>query len=84
MPKKSGTAKIWSFFISKLALAILVFVVFYLIGDSLHIIPQSVKDFLSFLANNFLLIAFLFTFTIGAYVFLKILQSRNKRGYVNQ
>lgn len=77
MPK-NVTGKIWQNVISKLALAGLVFAFFYIIGDSFHIIPQSVKDFVSFLANNLQLFAFLFCFTVGTVVFMRILQT--KRG----
>jgi len=80
MPKKSVQSKIWASVISKIALAGLVYGLFYIIGDSLHIIPQSLKDFMSFLVGNFQLLAFMFCFTIGAFVFLRILQTRNKSG----
>jgi hypothetical protein len=75
-------SKIWSSVLTKIALMALIFSFFYIIDDSLHMIPQSVKDFVSFLADNFNTFAFMFCFTIGAYVFVKTLQSRNKsRGF---
>jgi hypothetical protein len=70
--------KIWSSVLSKIALMAAIFGFFYIIGDSLHIIPQSVKDLVSFLADNFNTFAFMFCFLIGSYVFVKVLQSRNK------
>jgi len=75
MPK-GMTGKIWSSVISKLALIGMVSVLFYIIGDSFHLVPQSLKDAVSFLAGNLNTFAFVFCFTIGAYVFLRILQTR--------
>jgi len=74
--------KIWSSVLSKIALMAAIFDFFYIIGDSLHIISQSVKDLVSFLADNFNTFAFVFCFSIGAYVTMRILQTRNKsRGF---
>jgi len=80
MPK-GVTQKIWSSVISKLALMGVVFVFFYIIGDALHVIPQSVKDGVSWLGNNFTLIAFLFCFTIGSYIALRIIQTKRSQGH---
>jgi len=54
--------------LSKVLFYLLVFSAFYLIGLTLGIIPQSIKDVVSWFANNFLLITILiiatFTFLI--------------------
>ena len=70
--------KLWSSLLSKILLMVLAFGLFYVIGDSFHIIPQSVKDFVSFMADNFNTFAFMFCFALGSYVTLRIVQSRNK------
>lgn len=49
---------------SKLLWMILAFVIFYIIGDSLHIIPQSVKDLIDWGASNFELVVFLICFVL--------------------
>jgi len=79
MPK-SVTSKIWSSVLSKILLMSVIFGFFYIIGDSMGWIPKSAKDFVSFMADSFPTFAFVFCFTVGAYVFLRILQSRNKSG----
>jgi hypothetical protein len=54
-------------------------VVFYIIGDALNVIPRSVKDGVSWTAANFGLLAFLFCFTIGTYVILKIYGNQKEK-----
>ena len=75
---KSMTGKIWKSLFSKVLLMGAVFAFFYVIGDSLHIIPQSAKDFVSFLAANINLWAFLLCFGLGSYILILFLM--NKRG----
>jgi hypothetical protein len=79
MPKKSVTNKIWSSLISKFALMAGIFALCYIIAGSMNVLPQSVKDLVSFLAANFQLLAFLACFFFGAYISLQFLQTR-KRG----
>jgi putative Mn2+ efflux pump MntP len=83
MPK-SVKGKIWSSVLSKILLMVLIFGFFYIIGDSLGWIPQSVKDLVSFMADNFNTFAFCFCFVIGSYVFVKVLQTRNKSGDIRR
>ena len=78
MPK-GVQGKIWSSVISKLALIGLVSLLFWVIGDSFHLIPQSLKDLVGWFANNFTLIAFSLCFMVGAYVCLRIIQTQRAR-----
>jgi hypothetical protein len=78
MPDKSVTSKIWSSLIGKIVLMGVIFGFFYVVGDSLHVIPQSAKDFVSFMGSNLNTFSFLLCFAISGYVIVKILQTRNK------
>ncbi len=74
----SLSRRIWKSLIGKLAFMALVFTVFFFVGDSLHIIPQSVYDAISWFATNFNTLVFLIAFCVGCWTFVKFI-NRNKR-----
>lgn len=76
--------KLMKWILGKVLLYGLIFGFFYLIGDSLGLIPQNVKTFVgetvSFLKGNFVLLIFAFCFlaTLWAIVKLATRGSKNK------
>jgi len=63
---------------SKLIVYLMVFVVFYIIGEMMGWTPKALKDIVSWFANNFLLISILLMFTMGFWIMLR-LTSKPKR-----
>lgn len=66
----------WAGVVKTFALAAILFGVAYITLSSLNLLPQSMKDFVVFLSDHMPTFAFVFCFTTGAYVFLRILQTR--------
>ena len=64
--------KIWKSLIGKLVWIVGAFVVFFFIGDSLGIIPQSAKDTVAWLGENAVWLAFVLCFLVGCYTVLKL------------
>lgn len=63
--------------LSKLAWAILAFVLFYLIADPFGWVPQSVKDSIKWFGDNVFLIVFCVCFLAACYVVVR-LKAKNK------
>lgn len=66
--------------LAKLAWVAAAFVAFFFIGDSLGIIPQSVKDTVKWFEENFMVIALTTCFLTACYVALKIFGKRTSKG----
>jgi hypothetical protein len=64
--------------IQNLALTLGICAFLYVVGDTFHLLPAAVKEFVHFIAENFNLLAFLLCFTVGAYVLNSYLKSRNR------
>ena len=62
----------------------LVFMLIYLIGSGLGIMPQSVKDSAAWLGDNFTSLASVFCFCLGCYVFLQFLTYRKGSASANR
>ena len=60
----------------KAVVSLLAFTMFYLIGEALGIVPQSMKDSVAWAGDNFGTISFLICFVVGAYVVLKVINRR--------
>jgi hypothetical protein len=58
--------------LSKVLFYLLVFSAFYLIGLTLGIIPQSIKDVVSWFAGNFLLISILLMFFMAFIIMMRL------------
>ena len=65
--------KIVKVLLSKLAWIIVAFVVFYFTLSAFNLVPQGMKDMVSWLASNFTTVTFLVCFMIAAYLVNKIL-----------
>jgi hypothetical protein len=63
---------------SKLLWTILAAFVFYLIGSSLNIIPQPIKDLVAWLGTNFNTIIFFLCFLLVFYLILKFTKNKKK------
>jgi hypothetical protein len=67
--------------VEKIVVYGLVFTFFYIIGQSLGIVPQPLKDFINWFASNFPLIAIMVTVMIICYTALKL---SLRRGETNE
>jgi len=61
---------------SLIAFAIILFGFAYIGLSYVGFLPDSMKNFVTFLQTNMDLFAFLFCFTLGSFVLLKIVQSK--------
>ena len=64
--------------LSKLVWIILALVIFYLIADPFGLIPQSIRDMVSWFGANFGTIAFTICFLVGSYVALQIIKRKKE------
>lgn len=79
-PGMKFLGKTKSFVIGRILLYAGVGLIFYIIGFSLGLVPKPVTDGIKWTADNFTLLAFLFCFTVGAIVVLKVLGKKRGTG----
>jgi succinate dehydrogenase hydrophobic anchor subunit len=66
--------------LEKIAVYVLVFAFFYIVGESLGIVPQPLKDFVSWLSQNFVIIAFTICVLAVCYAIIRL----SSRGEENE
>ena len=73
--------------LGKILLYAVIFAFFFIVGDSLGIIPQNVKDFVregvDFVKANIILLAFCFCFSVFCWSLTRIFRSSREKGEQN-